>query len=44
MHVPVTFGLAGNDRIEIANGLAPGDEVVISDMNDYRDVETLRLK
>ena len=44
VRVPVTFGLAGDRSIEIVSGLAENDEVVISDMNEYRDVETLRLK
>lgn len=41
--VAVRFGLAGNETIEITDGLAPGDEVVISDMSDYEDVRELRL-
>jgi HlyD family secretion protein len=44
VRVPVRFGFAGDDRIEIAEGVAEGDEVVISNMNDYRGVKQLRLK
>jgi len=44
VHVPVRFGLAGDDRIEIVEGLVEGDEVVISNMNDYAGVKTLRVK
>lgn len=42
--VPVRFGLAGDDRIEIIEGLEDGDEVVISNMSDYTGVKQLRLK
>lgn len=44
VRVPVRFGLAGDDRIEIADGLAEGDEVVISNMSDYAGVKQLRVK
>jgi HlyD family secretion protein len=44
VRVPVRFGLAGDDTIEIADGLREGEEVVISDMSDYADVENVRLK
>ena len=44
VRVPVRFGMSGDDTIEIEEGLAAGDEVVISDMSDYRDIEQLRLK
>lgn len=44
VRVPVRFGLAGDDRIEITDGLAEGDEVVISNMSDYGGVKQLRLK
>lgn len=42
--VPVQFGVAGDQTIEILKGLAEGDEVVISDMTDYEDVAALRLR
>lgn len=42
--VPVRFGLAGDDVIEIAEGLREGDEVVISDMTDYQDVQKVKLR
>lgn len=44
VRVPVRFGLAGTDQIEILDGLSAGDEVVISDVSDYEDVAELRLK
>jgi HlyD family secretion protein len=44
VRVPVRFGLRGDQAIEILEGVSEGDEVVISDMNDYRDIDQLRLK
>lgn len=44
VRVPVRFGLAGMDRIEILEGLSAGDEVVISDISEYDDIAELRLK
>ena len=44
VRVPVRFGLAGDDTIQIVEGLREGDEVVTSDMSDYEDVERVRLK
>lgn len=42
--VSVKWGLAGQDFIEPVSGLHDGDEVVISNMNEYAGVQTLRLK
>jgi HlyD family secretion protein len=44
VRVPVRFGLAGDDTIEIAEGLQPGDDVVLSDMSELEDVEKVKLK
>ena len=44
VRVPVRFGIGGDDTIEILSGLRAGDEVVISDMNDFEDVEKIRIK
>lgn len=44
LRVPVHWGLAGDQTIQIAEGLAAGDEVVIADMKDYEGVRELRLK
>jgi HlyD family secretion protein len=42
--VPVRWGLTGENEIECISGLAPGDEVVISNMTDYAGVKELRLE
>ena len=42
--VPVRWGLAGENEIECMSGLAPGDEVVISNMADYSGVKELKLQ
>jgi HlyD family secretion protein len=44
IRVPVRWGLMGQEYLEPLEGLAAGDEVVISKMNDYAGVKTLRLK
>lgn len=44
VRVPVRFGLASDQTIEIAEGLREGEEVVISDMSEYADVANVRLK
>ncbi len=40
----VRYGLAGQDEIEVATGVTVGDEIVISNMNDYASVRELRLR
>lgn len=44
VRIPVQFGLAGRETIEILDGLAEGEEVVISDVTEFDDVERVRLK
>src|SRR5688500_11242034 len=44
VRVPVRFGLAGTDAIEILEGVNEGDELVISDVSEYEDVKNVRLK
>lgn len=44
VRVPVRFGLASDEAIEIAAGVREGDEVVISDMSEYEDVSEVKLK
>jgi HlyD family secretion protein len=43
VRVPVEFGAAAVGEIEIRNGLAPGDTVVLSDMRDYKDAPTVLI-
>jgi HlyD family secretion protein len=40
----VRYGLAGLDEIEIASGAVVGDQIVISNMNDYAGIKELRLE
>ena len=40
----VKLGDAGFDYVEVISGLKPGDKVVVSDMNDYKDKNKLKLK
>ena len=40
----VRFGLMGFDRLEIVDGVASGVEIVLSDMQDYAHVQTVRLR
>ena len=44
VRVPVRFGLFGEDRVEVVDGLKVGNQVVISNMSDYQDVKQLRIK
>ncbi len=41
---PVTFGISNHETSEILAGLAPGDEVVISDMKRYARVKEVKLR
>jgi HlyD family secretion protein len=40
----VRLGLASFEYVEAAEGLYPGDEVIVSDMRDYAHVGEVRLK
>jgi HlyD family secretion protein len=40
----VRFGIASFDFVESVEGLSAGDEVVVSDMSDYRHLSTIRLR
>jgi multidrug efflux pump subunit AcrA (membrane-fusion protein) len=42
--VPVQFGAASVQRIEIKSGLQPGDKVIISDMSKYDGVAAIVLR
>ncbi len=44
VRTPVHWGLAGEELIQPIEGLHEGDDVVISNMNDYQGVRELRLK
>ena len=44
LRVPMRFGLAGTETIEILDGAREGDELVISDVTDYEGVEKVRVK
>lgn len=44
VRVPIKFGLAGDETIEILDGATEGDEIVISDMSKYGDIKGLRVK
>jgi HlyD family secretion protein len=40
----IRFGLAGYDRLEILDGALPGQEIVLSDMQDFAHLQTVRLR
>jgi HlyD family secretion protein len=42
--VSVTLGRISNDRVQIAEGLVPGDHIVVSDMSAWRHYKILQLK
>jgi HlyD family secretion protein len=44
VRTPVHWGLTGDEQIQPIDGLREGDEVVISNMNDYQGIKELRLK
>ncbi len=44
VRVPVTFGRASTEHIEIATGLAEGDRVILSDMTRWDGTDRLRLE
>ena len=44
VRTPVEIGLANFELYEITDGLAQGDEVIISDMSDYRNAEEVKLR
>lgn len=44
MRVPVKFGATSSDRIEVREGLRPGDQVVLSDTSQWNDFQTLRIR
>jgi HlyD family secretion protein len=40
----VRFGAEGEDCFEVLSGLAPGEEVIVSDLKDYMDLTHIRLR
>jgi HlyD family secretion protein len=40
----VRLGEMGADAVEVLEGLEPGDEVVVSDMQDYEHVGSVKLR
>lgn len=42
--VRVRFGIASFDYVEVVDGLAAGDEVIVSDMADYQHLTSIRLR
>lgn len=40
----VTLGDSNFDYVEVRSGIEPGEEVVVSDMNDYRNKKSLKIK
>ena len=44
VRVPVRFGMAGKETIEITDGLREGDQVLISDVSEFEGITNIRLK
>jgi HlyD family secretion protein len=44
VRTPITIGLSNFEYYEITGGLAEGDEVIISDMSDYRGAREVKLR
>lgn len=40
----VTLGMSNYEMVEVISGLRPGDQVVISDMTEYRTKKSLKIK
>lgn len=41
---PIRLGLVGAEYLEVTDGLAEGDEVIVSDMRDYAHLTEVKLK
>lgn len=39
----VRFGVSGNEFLEVLSGLAPGDEVIVSNLAEFQHLSSLRL-
>jgi HlyD family secretion protein len=44
MRNTVRFGMSSNRNIEVVDGLAAGDEVIVSDMAAYGNVSEIRVR
>jgi HlyD family secretion protein len=44
VRTPVELGLASFEQFEVVRGLVPGDEAIISDMNDYTRLKEVRIR
>ena len=44
VRTPVEIGLTSFEHYEILSGLDAGDEVIISDMSDYRKMQEVELR
>lgn len=44
VRVPVKLGKASVDRVVVLDGLAPGDQVIVSDMSDHAGRDRLEVK
>jgi HlyD family secretion protein len=44
VRTPVTFGISSFEQYEIEDGVSEGDEVIVSDMSDYRNAQEVRLR
>ncbi|HET7707809.1 MAG TPA: HlyD family efflux transporter periplasmic adaptor subunit [Thermoanaerobaculia bacterium] len=44
IRVPVRWGSVGQENVEIVSGIQAGDEVVVSNMNDYDGLKEVRLR
>lgn len=42
--LPIRFGVIGDDVVEVVDGAAEGDELVVSDMSDFQGIEELRIR
>jgi HlyD family secretion protein len=42
--VKVSVGRASDDRVQIADGLQPGDRIIVSDMSSWKRYDRLQLK
>jgi HlyD family secretion protein len=42
--VKVRVGAVGADAVEVVEGIREGDEVIVSDMQDYEHLESVNLR